>query len=66
MEWIEIDKNNLPKGEVLCFADSFAMVGKVDVYSNVIRCTADADCCFYIEGVTHFIDIHNFKPKINQ
>jgi hypothetical protein len=66
MSWIEIDRNNLPKGEVLCFADSLFMVGKIDAYNNILRCTADSDCIFYIEDVTHFIDIHNFKPKINQ
>lgn len=68
MEWIPIDPENLPVGEVL--AANFKvgsldyrekLVGYVDVeLDGIITCDSDDTT---LENVTHYIDIHKFDIK---
>jgi len=73
MEWIEVDINNLPDGEVV--AGSFDGKNEHISIGVLIRsreleervdCEGASDYWHGLDGVTHYIDVHKFKPKINQ
>lgn len=64
MEWIEIDKNNLPKGEVLAadftnkyFGYTNKIIGYLHISDGFIHCENDNEI---LNCVTHYIDINNF------
>ena len=63
MEWIKIDKNNLPKGQILaaCFdlkisKGNWKIIGYLRLYKNSVWCFSD---CEEIQ-VTHYVDIDKF------
>ena len=65
MEWIPIDPDKLPVGEVLAanfkvgtYGYREKLVGYVDVeLDGIITCDSDDTT---LENVTHYIDIHKF------
>lgn len=66
MEWLPIDINNLPKGEVLAanfksrsYGFREKLVGHLHINEvlDVVTCTAE-DTILY--DCTHYIDIHKF------
>lgn len=60
MEWIEIDKNNLPRHEVLASNGEDFIVGYLKILLGEVICETDEQI---VVNCTHFIDIHKFKPK---
>lgn len=63
MNWVEIERNNLPCQEILATNGRDFIVGYPKLLIDEIVCETEYEI---LSGVTHFIDIHNFKPKINQ
>ena len=66
MEWIKIDKDNLPKNEVLAgnFKEGFGYMEKLIGWlgvddNNAICCESNSEV---LEDCTHYIDIHKFNP----
>ena len=74
MNWVEIDKENLPKGEVLacCISDNGELAACVGILFVNKKEEARIDCegvdsyWYYLENCTHYLDFHSVKPKINQ
>ena len=73
MEWIKIDKNNLPKGRVLgaCFDNEYIdgdgcrlygkkVLGQLEKIDGFVYCTWGEDYWGYLEHTTHYIDIDKF------
>ena len=66
MKWIQFDKSNLPKGEILAgnfekgtFGYGEKLIGYIHTYSNIIHCVSESSS---VKNVTHYIDIHQFEP----
>ena len=66
MEWIKIDKDNLPKNEVLAgnfkkgdFDYGGKLIGWLRVNDKGIICCESHEL---LEDCTHYIDIHKFNP----
>lgn len=63
-EWIPIDKDNLPEGEVLaaCFdktKDAYKrkVIGEIEIWERRICCRGDMP---YLINCTHYIDINKY------
>jgi hypothetical protein len=67
MEWIKLDFDNLPEGELLCgnfkggtYGYGEKEIGRIHKYSNTYHCVGEGSS---VSGITHYIDIHKFDPK---
>lgn len=68
MEWIKIDKEKLPRKEVLAanfrprtYGYKEKMIGciSIDEYSSYITCENEYEILY---PITHYIDIHKHNP----
>lgn len=56
MEWIKVDQDHLPKGEVLVVnSDREFLVGFVGTYRGTVVCESDDGCLLYVP--THYIQL---------
>lgn len=66
MEWIKLNKENLPEGEILAAnfkVDTYGYKEKIIGYLYVNNDNVECDGGEILENCTHYIDINNFDLK---